>query len=388
MMDEPGFIDSRATTIDETEVEKVDRKISGSPSHESIRSDYSQYTLKKRPWRLSTTNFAAIVAKQYRGSGTVEDPFIVTWLDEDFENPKAYTSPMRWSITMLIASMTLCVSLASSAYSGAFRSMIEEFHCSEEIIILGLSVMVLGYAIGPLLWGPICEVYGRRNIFIITYSIYTIFTACTCAAQNPQTLIVLRFFSGVFGSSSLVIPGGQIADLFSTETRGLGIGLFCAAPLLGPSLGPMIGGYIGDAAGWRWVIGFLALYASLLTLLGFLFLPETYSPTLLRQRAQRLSEVTGKVYLTILDAEKPLVWTHVVKQALFRPWVLLFREPIVLILTVSTIIHHSAFSLLLTLFSRYICHASMVRYICSLQDFPLSFKREEAGMRARVVWHS
>jgi hypothetical protein len=62
--------------------------------------------------------------------------------------------------------------------------------------------------------------------------------------------------------------------------------------------------------------------------------PETYAPVLLRRRAQRLSKMTGKVYVSKFDVtkrKKTLFGT--VKVALTRPWALLWFEPIVLLLS-------------------------------------------------------
>jgi MFS family permease len=96
--------------------------------------------------------------------------------------------------------------------------------------------MVLGYAIGPLVWGPLSETIGRRYVFLWSYVFYVLWTCLCAAAQNIQTLIVFRFLAGTFGSSALCIPGGQIADMFSNERRALGILIFCVAPFSGPTM--------------------------------------------------------------------------------------------------------------------------------------------------------
>ncbi len=114
-------------------------------------SDYAQLTLPRRSWRLNVTQFQRIVEHPYRGSGTPDDPYIVEWLQNDPENPKDYSPVLRWSVTALIAIKTLGVALASSAYSGAIGSLLADFQCSQEVIILGLSLMVLGYAVGMLI---------------------------------------------------------------------------------------------------------------------------------------------------------------------------------------------------------------------------------------------
>lgn len=52
----------------------------------------SQYTLKRRPWRLRSTSFSAILEHPYsRGDGSAESPFIIEWLPQDHENPQTFS---------------------------------------------------------------------------------------------------------------------------------------------------------------------------------------------------------------------------------------------------------------------------------------------------------
>ncbi|PWY73567.1 MFS general substrate transporter [Aspergillus heteromorphus CBS 117.55] len=120
--------------------------------------------------------------------------------------------------------------------------------------------------------------------------------------------------------------------MFPAAQRGIAISLFAAAPLTGPSLGPIIGGFLGAGAGWRWLEGFMAAFSGVVWLCICFFLPETYAPVLLRRRAEKLSELSGHVYRSKLDMERGRVsLSQSLKTALSRPWILLFREPIVLL---------------------------------------------------------
>lgn len=96
----------------------------------------------------------------------------------------------------------------------------------------------------------------------------------------------------------------------------------------------MIGGFLGESAGWVWVQGFLATFTGLIWIVESLLVPETYAPLLLRKRADRLSKLTGKVYRSKLDIERGRVSVaNAFGAALLRPWILLFAEPIVLLLS-------------------------------------------------------
>lgn len=78
----------------------------------------------------------------------------------------------------------------------------------------------------------------------------------------------------------------------------------------------------------------MCLFTATMWILCSLLVPETYAPVLLRKRAATLSKMSGKVYKSQQDAQQGVVTAaHAFKTALSRPWVLLFKEPIVLLLS-------------------------------------------------------
>ncbi|GIK00466.1 hypothetical protein Aspvir_004491 [Aspergillus viridinutans] len=289
-------------------------------------------------WRLLFDQGALtqeIIDYSFAGSGTEEDPYLVTWIDNDPRNPLEFSMTKKWVYTMVMAWATLAVSLVSSAYTGGMEQIMEQFDVGTEVATLGVSTFVLGFAIGPLIFAPMSELWGRQYLFLISYCGLTIFNAASAGSPNIQALIVFRFLAGAFGSSPLTNAGGVIADLFTARQRGLAMSLFAAAPFLGPVLGPIIGGFLGMTEGWKWVMGLLAIFSGALWIIAGLIVPETYAPVLLRQRAIKLSKATGKVYKSRIEAEQgKKTLGHSLKISLSRPWILLFREPIVLLLSI------------------------------------------------------
>lgn len=277
----------------------------------------------------------AVRDHKYQGSGTEEDPYVLEFIPNDPRNPMLFPDWKKWALTVAVAIATLAVAFASSAYSGGVSQIIEEFHTSSEIATLGISLFVLGFAIGPLLWAPFSELYGRQVLFIGTYALLTAFNAGAAGSKNIQTLIILRFFAGAFGSSPLTNAGGVIADMFPAHQRGTAMAIFASAPFLGPSLGPIVGGFVGETVGWRWVEGVMAIFTGVIWIIGSLIIPETYPPLILRRRAEKLSKMTGKVYKSKMQITKgPTTVKKEFSTALSRPWILLIREPIVLLLSI------------------------------------------------------
>src|SRR5579871_1517076 len=139
----------------------------------------------------------------------------------EFEGPDDPLNALNWSIrkrviaTLLLSLTTFVVTFASSVFSSALRVVAVEFNVSDEVATLGTSLFVLGFALGPLVWGPMSELFGRKKPLFIGFFIFAIFQIATAVAQNLYTIMLTRFFGGVFGSAPLAIVGGALVDFFN-----------------------------------------------------------------------------------------------------------------------------------------------------------------------------
>jgi len=268
----------------------------------------------------------------YAGKGTPDDPFVVEFLAGDLRNPMNFSSTKKWLITSIGTFSVFAITLTSSAYSGSAKEIMAEFGIGGEVFALGISLFVLGFAVGPAFWAPLSELYGRQILFITTHAFVAAFVAASAGCKNTTSLLIFRFLAGTFGASPLTNSGGLIADMFPPAQRGLAMSIFATAPFMGPVLGPLIGGFIAINAGWRWVQGFCCIFIGVVWIIGIVLMPETYGPVLLHKTAKQYSRKTGKSYVSVLEIDKGGVeFSEVFSKALKRPWILLFREPIVLI---------------------------------------------------------
>ena len=115
--------------------------------------------------------------------------------------------------------------MASSLPSGAMAYTADYFHVtSQQQLALPVSVFLIGYIFGPLLFSPLSEVYGRRVILLISFAAYTAST-CGCAlAPTWSGLLVFRFLVGFAASAPYTIAGGICADVYSSAAyRGRAI---------------------------------------------------------------------------------------------------------------------------------------------------------------------
>lgn len=263
--------------------------------------------------------------------GQNENDFEVSWNgDHDSMNPKCMSKPRKWLIVAILSTSSTCVTCTSSLYTSTYAQLEEEFHCSEIVATLGLSIFVAGLGIGPMLLGPLSEFYGRRYIYIVSFVLFVIWLVPCAVAQNIQTLLVARFFDGVAGSAFLSVAGGTVGDMFSRDELQAPMMIFTASPFIGPPIGPLIGNFINQFANWRWSFYVLLIWAGVMLVLITLFIPETYHPVLLRRKAIKVRDETGdeRWHARIERMDKSILQTII--RSCYRPFLLLTLEPMCL----------------------------------------------------------
>lgn len=91
----------------------------------------------------------------YDGQGTEEDPYVVEFQKDDPHNPMNWSQFRKWLITTIVTLSVFAVTLTSSVYAGSANEVIADFDISAEVFIVGVSLFVLGFAIGPVVWAPL-----------------------------------------------------------------------------------------------------------------------------------------------------------------------------------------------------------------------------------------
>ncbi|KAJ5812968.1 Major facilitator superfamily domain general substrate transporter [Penicillium robsamsonii] len=283
----------------------------------------------------SETDVENAVEAPQKPDNSNKDPNLVDWDGKDDpENPQNYSNLRKWIITLTMSSMTVWITFASSVFSTATLVTAKEFNVSAEVMVLGTSLVVFGFALGPLCWAPLSELYGRRIPLFSGYAIFAIFQIPVAVAQNLETILVCRFLIGVFGCSPLAVVAGAMADIWNPVDRAVAIALFSGATFLGPIMGPIVGGFITDSnLGWRWTAWITLIASSFFGIIALFVVPETYGPVILQKRAARLRVETKNWALhSFLDEHKPTM-SDIVTKYLFRPPQMLAQEPILLAIT-------------------------------------------------------
>ncbi|KAG9000520.1 hypothetical protein FRB90_011795 [Tulasnella sp. 427] len=282
-----------------------------------------------------STSPSVIGSDAVKSESKTEDPYLVTWDDpDDPENPKNWSVLYRWYITAISGLLVLSATFASSAPSGILRQLTSELHLNHTLSILTISLFVAGYCVGPLLWGPLSEQFGRKPVLLLTFAGYAAFQVGGALARNTTSVLVFRFLGGTFAASPLTTSGGIIGDIWDADVRGKAVAIFTVAPFAGPALGPIVAGYI-DVAGisWRWLFWITAIFAGFCFFVVLLTVPETYAPVLLTRKAERKRKETGNEKFRSELERREMRLADRVEAVVLKPFKILFVEPMLIAMT-------------------------------------------------------
>jgi len=112
---------------------------------------------------------------------------------------------------------------ASSSHSPAVDQIAEQVGVGPEVSLLGLSVLLVSFGLGPPFWAPLTGIYGRKLAVLTPYFLAGIFAFGTATVKDIQTIIITRFFVGFFGSAPVTNTGKVLGDIWSPTQRGTAI---------------------------------------------------------------------------------------------------------------------------------------------------------------------
>lgn len=274
---------------------------------------------------------------------TADGNILVDWYTtDDPANPQNWSNGKRALISIIICLYTFVVYTGSAIYTSSIEGVIHKWGLRPVDASLPLSLYVLAYGIGPLLWAPLSEIpiIGRSPVYASTMALFTILSLPTAMVDNFAGLLVLRFLQGFFGSPCLANGAATMQDMYSLLYLPYALTAWVAAAYCGPALGPLLSGFAVTAKGWRWSLWEILWAAGPIFILMMVLLPETSTPNILLRRAARLRKLTGDARLKSQSEidQKNIKPSAIVIDAIIKPMEITIKDPAILFVNLYTAI--------------------------------------------------
>ncbi len=172
--------------------------------------------------------------------------------------------------------------------------------------VLLVTIWELGEAAGPLLIGPMSEIFGRYPVVNAANVLFVGGTVLAAACRSSAAFVAARVLTGLAVATNVLGPA-IVGDIFPPERRGTAMSFVQMASLLGGAVGPAVSGAVAETLGWRSVVLASVVLAGACELVFLSCFRETYRVPILRRRAARLRRETGNASLrTVYDLDPDL----------------------------------------------------------------------------------
>jgi DHA1 family bicyclomycin/chloramphenicol resistance-like MFS transporter len=175
----------------------------------------------------------------------------------------------------LMAGIAALPPLAIDMYLPALPQIAGDFGADLSVIQNSLSIFLVGFGSGLLLFGPLSDRFGRRPLALFGLMGFALASLCLTLSTNATLFILFRLLQGFLGSAATVTIPAMIRDCYGKDAAK-GMSSMMMIMLIAPLLAPLLGSLALQLGPWEGVFGSLTVYA--LTLLGLAWwkLPETW----------------------------------------------------------------------------------------------------------------
>ncbi len=176
-------------------------------------------------------------------------------------------------ILPLLASIMALSPLAIDMYLPAMPILSEYLNTDMSMIQNSLSIYLLGFALGLIIFGPMADNSSRRKMVLFGVGGFLITSLLLPFVTNIEQFLSLRFIQAFISSAATVVVPGTIREYYQKDTAK-GLSYVSMIMMLAPMIAPSIGSLLLVVHSWQLIFYVLVLYSAVVLLLVMRYLPD------------------------------------------------------------------------------------------------------------------
>ena len=160
-------------------------------------------------------------------------------------------------LIILLGALSAFGPFVTDMYLPTLPSLAEVFHSTPSLVQMGLSMSMLGLAVGQVFFGPISDKYGRRRVLIVSMVLFALSTMMCIFSPDIETFNLCRFLQGLGGSGGLVLSCSVATDCYSGRELAKMLAIIGAVNGIAPVCAPVVGGLVSESIGWQGIFWIL-----------------------------------------------------------------------------------------------------------------------------------
>ena len=228
----------------------------------------------------------------------------------------------------IVSALVAFGAAASDVYLPSLPSMAAALTTTPGLVQQTLTIFLFFYALSQLIYGPLSDRFGRRNVLLVGVAIFLVASVGCAMAQSIEALLVFRVIQAFGACAGPVIGRAVVRDLYGPADSARILAYVAMTMMLTPILAPILGAWLEVTFGWRANFFFMTAFAACVLLAVFALLPETIPAR--DATALRIGRI-GRNYLTLLSDSRFLGYALAATFGFSGLWAFITASPFVLI---------------------------------------------------------
>ena len=175
----------------------------------------------------------------------------------------------------LLGALVALTPFAIDTYLPGLPAIARDLAASEESVQWTISIYLLGFGLGMLIYGPIGDRFGRRPVLLSGIVLFALASLGCIWVTDIEQLIALRLIQAISGGAASVMPRAIARDVFSDSESARVLTLIAMVTALAPLVAPGIGGQILLYGDWRDIFTALTVLGVAGLLASWAWIPES-----------------------------------------------------------------------------------------------------------------
>lgn len=166
-------------------------------------------------------------------------------------------------LIVLLSALVAFGPLSIDMYLPALPSIAHDLNSTVAATQKTITIFLLGFSIGMLIYGPLSDRFGRKKLLLIGMVLYVFATLGCIFSQHIEQLLLFRFLQAIGGASASVLARALVRDLFNNQEIPKILSLMHIITMIATLVAPLAGAIIIQYFNWTGIFIFLFIYSLL-----------------------------------------------------------------------------------------------------------------------------
>lgn len=178
---------------------------------------------------------------------------------------------------LLLPLINFVSGISIDLYAPSMPAIATYFHSSAAAIQNTVSISVIGWAVGGLLWGVLFDACGRKKIVLCMLFVFVASSIWAIYCQSVTALMLIRFIQGFAVAAMSIGCRVLVSDHFTGHQFNVALIYTSLSYALGTIIGPFVGGYLQYHFGWQANFGAFILVGLVFFIMILIFVQERFN---------------------------------------------------------------------------------------------------------------